>query len=176
MAQGYENTSIDEIARAAGVSKQTVYSHFKNKDALFRACISAKVEQYGLDLEQIPAKQSLRETLHTLGEQILMLLSDANVLSMFRVMISEAGGRPKVVKAFFDSGPETTNRNIARFLGALMGLDRERAEEATHTLFSLVKGRYFIEMLLEMRGPPDAGERHAHIARAVDQFLAIYGD
>ena len=34
--RGYQ-ASVDEIARRAGVAKQTVYHHFASKDALFKA-------------------------------------------------------------------------------------------------------------------------------------------
>ncbi|HET6586161.1 MAG TPA: helix-turn-helix domain-containing protein, partial [Oleiagrimonas sp.] len=33
--QGFEGTSMDAVATAAGVSKLTVYSHFGDKDNLF---------------------------------------------------------------------------------------------------------------------------------------------
>ena len=55
MADGMDRTSMDAIAAAAGVSKQTVYSHFKSKDDLFRTCVASKVETYGLDPTSIPA-------------------------------------------------------------------------------------------------------------------------
>ena len=40
--QGFSNTSMDEVAKHAGVSKQTVYSHFGSKDDLFVASIESK--------------------------------------------------------------------------------------------------------------------------------------
>jgi AcrR family transcriptional regulator len=40
-AKGYAGTSIDEIARQAGVAKGALYHHFKGKDALFRAVYDA---------------------------------------------------------------------------------------------------------------------------------------
>src|SRR6202020_2755460 len=41
--QGYAQTSVDEIADAARVTKGAVYHHFANKEALFRA-VYAEVE------------------------------------------------------------------------------------------------------------------------------------
>src|SRR6188508_2800650 len=38
-ARGYDGVSVDAIAQAAGVSKLTVYSHFADKEALFRAAV-----------------------------------------------------------------------------------------------------------------------------------------
>jgi len=37
VAAGYDAVSLDSVARAAGVSKETIYRHFDNKEALFRA-------------------------------------------------------------------------------------------------------------------------------------------
>jgi len=34
---GYRRTSIEDVARAAGISRQSVYAHFKSKEDLFRA-------------------------------------------------------------------------------------------------------------------------------------------
>ena len=49
LSQGFQGTSMDAVAKRAGVSKQTVYSHFANKEELFKACIGAKVAGYGFD-------------------------------------------------------------------------------------------------------------------------------
>src|SRR5690606_2086124 len=43
--RGYEGTSMDAIAQAAGVSKLTVYSHFQDKDTLFVEAVKAKCEE-----------------------------------------------------------------------------------------------------------------------------------
>ena len=37
LAEGFDRTSLDQIAQRAGVSKQTIYSHFADKEALFKA-------------------------------------------------------------------------------------------------------------------------------------------
>ncbi len=41
VAHGFDAVSIDSIARAASVSKETIYRHFADKEALFRAALDA---------------------------------------------------------------------------------------------------------------------------------------
>ena len=53
LKEGFANTSMDSVAKASGVSKQTVYSHFSSKDSLFKAAIGSKCRSYQLDALQI---------------------------------------------------------------------------------------------------------------------------
>ena len=58
---------MDAIASAAGVSKQTVYSHFNSKDDLFRSCVASKVEMYGLDASNLEIDDDIDSLLSDLG-------------------------------------------------------------------------------------------------------------
>lgn len=44
--QGYEATSISQIAEAVGIRKASLYSHFENKQAILDALIETTLEQY----------------------------------------------------------------------------------------------------------------------------------
>ncbi len=46
MGHGYAGTSMDSLANAANVSKATLYSHFADKDTLYRAIVEGKVKDY----------------------------------------------------------------------------------------------------------------------------------
>lgn len=48
--QGYENTSIEQIARAAGVGKGTVYSYFQTKKDLLKGFCEYELEKIHLEL------------------------------------------------------------------------------------------------------------------------------
>lgn len=65
--QGYENTSINQMAKAAGIGKGTIYSYFQSKSEIFLAFCE---EQLAFVYEEL-AEQSDRET--TLVEQLLTL-------------------------------------------------------------------------------------------------------
>lgn len=62
------DASMDEIARAAGVSRQTVYAHFPSRDALIDAVIERGAAEFtslldGVDLDQAPPAQALTRLL-----------------------------------------------------------------------------------------------------------------
>ena len=44
--QGYEATSISQLAQAVGIRKASLYSHFENKQAILDALIQTTLEQY----------------------------------------------------------------------------------------------------------------------------------
>jgi AcrR family transcriptional regulator len=65
---GRPDASVDEIARAAGVSRQTVYAHFPSRDALIDAVTEQASAEFtalldGLDLSQAPPAQALTRLL-----------------------------------------------------------------------------------------------------------------
>ena len=78
--EGFERTSMDSIANAAGVSKQTVYSHFENKDELFKSCIEGKIRQYELRPDS-DRHTTLEGGLKSVADSYLRLLADPGVMS-----------------------------------------------------------------------------------------------
>lgn len=177
MRDGMERTSMDAVANAAGVSKQTVYSHFRSKDQLFRACVASKVELYELDASQLPADVDADTLLTHVGRQYLTLLSDPGVVRMFRLMVAEAETHPATVHSFHETGPVATRRNIGRLLALHLrdaDGDPDFVERATDVFLSLVKSHYFLELLLGTRAVMSPAERDAHIARCIEQFRRLY--
>ncbi len=106
LANGYERTSVDAVALAAGVGKQTVYSHFAGKETLFlaavesaRASSAATAEEFTLD----PARP--REGLNALGTAVLGVVLDPTVAALQRLTISELPRHPQL-QAMWRSGAQ----------------------------------------------------------------------
>lgn len=93
---GFEATSMDRIASAAGVSKRTVYNHFPSKEVLFDSILTQLYhrihEKVGVPYT---AQRPLRDQLEELLWQKMQLLNDSNFIDLARVAISEAINSPE---------------------------------------------------------------------------------
>ena len=82
LEQGFSPTSMDMVAKKAEVSKQTVYSHFSNKDALFIAVIDQKCHEYQLDDLDVNTSGCPKELVTRFATQFVNLLMDPKVSAM----------------------------------------------------------------------------------------------
>ncbi len=175
MTEGMERTSMDAIAQAAGVSKQTVYSHFRSKDELFRACITCKVDEYGLAAASLPPGASIDQKLAVTGRNFLTLIRDPEVMKMFRLMIAEATAFPKVSTSFHESGPQATVQFMASIFHAhLSDDDTPVAMQAAGDFIGLLKGEHFLALLLGTRDTITDADIERQIAEGVRKIRRLY--
>jgi TetR/AcrR family transcriptional regulator len=57
---GIRRTSMEDLARAAGISRTTLYSRFPNKEAILRALMIRELQTYSQQVEQILSHKPLR--------------------------------------------------------------------------------------------------------------------
>ncbi|MEJ2694847.1 MAG: TetR/AcrR family transcriptional regulator, partial [Candidatus Thiodiazotropha sp.] len=179
LAKGFQGTSMDAVAREAGVSKQTVYSHFANKETLFVACIGAKVAHYGFDEAAGVDDSDLRQALLTVVHRFTDLLFDPEVVAVYRVVLSESTGQPHIGSLFFDNGPKRTKSAICEFLRQQVAKGRLRVSEerllyATGQLLNMSVGIFQWSLLFGLQDSIDDSELAAHLERVVDDFLTLY--
>lgn len=173
MSDGYERASMDAIAADAGVSKQTVYSHFGGKEDLFRQCIKSKMHQYGLYLDGVPADAPLPTVLATMGRRFLDLLCDPSVIRMHRLLIAETDAFPKLAQTYFESGPQATIASLTAFL-AKSDLGIDEPEQAASDFLCLIKGHYLTRLLVGCIHDISETEKTEHIERCIAQFMCLH--
>lgn len=180
LMQGFQGTAMDAVAQRAGVSKQTVYSHFASKEALFQAVIRAKAAGYGFaDTASVP-HADLRVALHALLQRFVELLFDPEVVAMHRVVMGEAASQPRIATLFYEAGPLRTKQAVAAFLRSEVARGRltiaeDRVFYAAVQLLNMAVGLYQLELWMGLRTAVDGVELDAHLDRVVDDFLRLYG-
>lgn len=114
---GFRGTSMDVVARAAGVAKQTVYQHFVDKERLFaevvRGAVDAVADPVSAEIGRLGTGDDLARELHELAVGQLGAVLQPRVLALRRLVIGEAGRFPELGQAFFDQGPGRTMEGLA---------------------------------------------------------------
>ncbi|SEO62563.1 transcriptional regulator, TetR family [Luteibacter sp. UNC138MFCol5.1] len=165
LRDGYR-VSMGAVAREAGVSKQTVYAHFDNKDNLFHAA----VEQLVLPLHASLAPESagLASMLHALARAHHTYVMDHAHVALGRMLIAEAPRFPAAARTFFRTAIDTVATRLARCMAEAMEQGRMRAEDpdvAAELFLSMLHGLEGDRRLFGMRArgqkAQDAWARHA---------------
>lgn len=126
LEQGYRGTSMDAVAAAAQVSKQTVYQHFQDKERLFREVIAATVQAASdpvhEEVRRLADSGRLERDLRDLARRLLTLVLQPSVLRLRRLVIAEARQFPDLGRHFYELGP---GRTIAALADTFAELDRQ---------------------------------------------------
>ena len=177
LQRGYLGTSMDAVAQSAGVSKQTVYSHFAGKEALFEAVIGHKVASYGFSRPDLSGAPSLRTGLAEIGARFLQLLFDPEVIAMHRLVIAECTRDPALARMFWAQGPQRSIDAVAGFLAPYLadgGLAGGSADELASQFLFMLGGELKLQLIMNLRETPIAPQaQQDHVRRAVDQFLRL---
>lgn len=175
---GYAATSMEGIAQAAGVSKQTVYNHFGSKEELFAAIVRKRCEKIkemlNLPAAENAANESPEETLTRLACASLDVLLAAETLDFYRLILTESRRRPELGRFFYETGPKHSAEALAAYLRHLEKqgiLHFDDAQVAAEQFFSLVMSHIQVRRLLGVNQPMSLQKRRQHVQSAVKIFL-----
>jgi len=178
LASGYGNASMDQIAAAAGVSKQTVYSHFGDKDTLFEAIIKGKCATLmGEGAGFVVPAGSLETILCETAAKFLAVIMADESIGLYRIILSEAERFPELAAAFYRSGPNAAASRLATFFADAAGkgdiiIDDPR--RAADLFFAMLRDDLYLERLLGLRAAPDTNEIKARATVVACRFMLAY--
>jgi TetR/AcrR family transcriptional repressor of mexJK operon len=178
MEKGYELTSMEAVARLAGVSKLTVYSHFKDKNDLFRAIIRTRCDTIIMPssfagFSAVPPQEGLLRV----ATQLMGVIYSEESLRLKRTIMSEVKRHPEMADIFYDAGPRPVRAALADLLRAyaMQGqLIISDADIATEHFCSLIKGERYMSVLIMLEPSPQGDALKAQMQSAVTCFLNAY--
>jgi AcrR family transcriptional regulator len=120
LAQGFDAASMGEIARAAGVSKGTLYVYFENKEQLFEAIVGQECRAQAEGIFKFdPADHDVDAVLTRLGvAYVEFLCRPGGPSSLQRTVIAIAERMPEVGRLFYETGPAHGIDLLASYLSA----------------------------------------------------------
>jgi TetR/AcrR family transcriptional regulator, mexJK operon transcriptional repressor len=172
LAGGYR-TSVDDIARRAGLAKQTIYHHFPSKDALFREVANELSKKVLVELES--GEHELRETLTRFAIAYRKRVLGAEGVATFRTLVPEVPRFPSRARAMYAASAGELTSRLADIFGEAMQqgkLRRDDPQLAAEMLLSMLGG---LDRIKRLFGVPRRGEGEPQrAARIVDCFLRAY--
>ncbi len=124
LTEGYGATSIEAVAKRAGMSKRTLYSRFRDKPELFGAVVHRLVERLrpaNASPEQFFEGASIEAILQRLAQVILRAALSPAALALQRVILAEATRFPELAAAVNQEG---TRREAIKRIAALLEGER----------------------------------------------------
>lgn len=175
VTNGYAATSMETVARRAGISTKTLYRLIPTKEALFEGMVSERLDLFasrvGAGLIDHPDLASgLRTTLIECGQFVL----DPEVIALQRMVIAESGRFPKIAEALYKRGIQRTTS----VLSAWLGLQNKRGcivVESPALAAGMLLGMMIFEpqraILLGQLPPPSAQEIRQRASVCAELFL-----
>ncbi len=180
MERGFDAASVNDIRRAAGVSKSTLYIYFDSKEELFEAMIEEERDQRFERVTEILASDgSAADVLHRYGCAIATIICSNEVVMAQRIIIGIAERMPALGARFFTGGAMRSQTDLAAFLRREVSSARLVIPDVPHAanqFIDLSTGNLWKPRLFgKTTEAPSAKEIEASVSSAVAMFMATYG-
>lgn len=180
MTVGFDAASMNDITRAAGVSKGTIYVYFENKSELFQTIILEAKQRIFNDLRQTLSEDDpVERLLHRFAVALISGLSCEETIRSMRIAIGVAERFPELVRTFFGGHPDNLLDTLTAFMSARSEageLEVADPRVAGQQLMDLCSGHLWkLRLFGLMDTSPDDAEVDIIARNAVDTFMRAYG-
>ena len=177
MDLGFDGASMGEIARAAGVSKGTLYVYFADKNRLFEAIVEEEILEQGKMTFNFDPERDVTTTLMEFGTALIQMLCRPGGGSSTRTVMAIAERMPEVGRRFYNNVIAYSIGRLAAYLEArtrLGDLAIDDFQLASTQFMELCKASLFLPFIFQA-APAPSPERIAEvIGSATRMFLAAY--
>lgn len=171
LSKGFAATSMSTVACAVGGSKATLYNYFNNKEALFAAVLEERSKAlFGPIHSKVFPHDTPLAFLSAVGERLLTGIYDAEMISLYRVIIGESWQNPKIGSVFFQLGPDRAKRIVASqlaFFEQAGCVQIANPSDAAEDFLALLRGETHLRILAGIAAAPGQAEIRAHVQRVV---------
>lgn len=176
--RGFDAASMGDIAKAAGVSKGTLYVYFKDKDDLFDGMVRGECIMH-LDgvFDFDHSDHNVEAVLFRHGKTFVKALATPQRLSSWRTVIAVAERMPDIGRRLYEAGPARSTASLAAYLKAMTEAGILKVDDCEVAAAQFIETCHagMLKPLLFNFGSPPTDERIEHVVRiAVRTFMAAY--
>ena len=179
LADGFEGASVDDIARAAQVSKATLYAYVPDKRLLFVEVAKMECQrQADAAIARMQMSGPAGEVLFQAASQMVRFFISDFGRQTYRIAVAESERFPEIGREFYNAGPTIARKALTAYL-----TDRVAAGElviddldlAADQFIELCKAGLHVKLMMGVKTDFTDAEIDRVIRGAVETFLARYG-
>lgn len=173
MDLGFDGASMNEIARAAGVSKGTLYVYFADKSRLFEAIVEEEAFEKGKIAYNLDPRRDVETTLREFGRAYIGAMCRPGGGSSIRTVMAIAERMPEVGRRFYENVLAKSINRLADYLQVHVqpnDLATDDCQLAAAQFMQMCQATLFLPFVFQAEPAPSA-ER---IARVVDSATRIF--
>lgn len=179
MEEGFEGASVDDIAKAAEVSKATLYSYFPDKRLLFAEVARCEsLRQADCAVSMLSPDVSPREALRAAGSHLMGFLTSEFGIAVLSLCAAEARRFPELGRQFYNSGPALVRERLSAYLNHAVEhgqLQIDDIDLAADQFAELCKCHIYPRILCGVQSTFTDAEIERVLSGAIDMFMARYG-
>ena len=180
MEQGFEAASMNDITRAAGVSKGTIYVYFENKEDLFSDMIErersklTETVRHALDSDQ-PLELALKD----FGMLFATHMTADHTIRAMRMVIAANHRLPTLCSRFFSASAINPVSVLQNYLDRQVAARVLTCDDTAHAAKQFIElttvGLFKPRIFGSMEEVPARAVIEKNVASAIGMFLAAYG-
>ena len=179
LEHGYTAVSMEQIARAAGVARQTIFNRFHSKDAVFRAMIADHWTNWGraAEIEKVLHEAPVEDHLRAIARSVAAFQDDPQQIQFQRLVVAESRHHDWIGPAAYRAGKGPRMKALAAHFGKLHTEGRlhcKHPEIAAWQFIGLVQEFIVWPKVMAMHEPADIPSVDTVIDEAVATFMARY--
>jgi AcrR family transcriptional regulator len=179
LEHGFDGASVNDVVRATGVSKGTVYAYFPSKERLFETLVfEDRRSQAERLFEGLDPSKPVAEVLKEMGYRFGRTLTSPGHVSYLRMVMAASGKFPEAGRAFYEAGPRYGTDKLTAFIAEKVRqgeLKTEDPEMAAMQFLDLAHCGVSKRLLFGVADRISDKEVERTVSAAVGTFMASYG-
>ena len=138
---GFNQTTLLDVAQKAGISRSTIYLYYKTKEDLFLQVVRTTIHKHSAQIQKINAQsnEDLRQNIHNIVELVFTTTGDQNYLRLLLIFITESANNPFLQQIFFtEIVSKITNPAKELFKST------KETKEICDVILAMIAGSFFI--------------------------------